>query len=472
MLKRAKKTVYDMLRDDGRRSLANRLISHGIMALILINVLMVVIEAMRGFPERQSQLQFYIEAGSVFVFTLEYLLRLWTANLIYPKMKPIKAYLTYVFSPMALVDIVAILPFYLPFALPVSPVILRLLRMLRLMRLFKMNRYADAATSKTILSSIRDSIVVLDLEQNVLSLNDSAKKLFGVDDAAKNLHVSDIQAWPSEISLTGEEKSAQTIDFEMPGDKFYSATISPILAKEHLLKYVITIRDVTETVLLERAEKERIKGVFGRFVSPDVVKELVEGNVDIQLGGSVKEISVLFVDIRGFTAFSEVNPPEKVVAMVNKYLGLTSVSIQENGGMIDKYIGDATMAIFNAPHDLQDHPLYACKAAWAMKQGAAAIQKEIFEQYGVDLKFGVGVNTGNAVIGNMGSDFRMDYTAIGDTVNTAARLEANAKGGQIIISDATYQQVKDHVEVTDLGILNVKNKKVSIQIYSLDNVLM
>lgn len=225
------------------------------------------------------------------------------------------------------------------------------------------------------------------------------------------------------------------------------------------------------SILAAQNEKQHIQGLFGRFVAPEVVKEIVAGNVTIQLGGVEKELTLLFVDIRGFTAFSEANPPEKVVNMVNRYLSLTSRSIQENGGTIDKYIGDATMAVFNAPSDLPDHAFKAVKAAWAMKQGSVSLREEILRDYGVDLQFGIGVNTGLAVVGNMGSDFRMDYTAIGDTVNTAARLEANAQKGQVLLSDATYQLVKDRVEATDLGILSVKNKKIGIQIYNLENVL-
>ncbi|MCL2049956.1 MAG: adenylate/guanylate cyclase domain-containing protein [Defluviitaleaceae bacterium] len=223
-------------------------------------------------------------------------------------------------------------------------------------------------------------------------------------------------------------------------------------------------------ILAEQHEKNHIHGLFGRYVAPEVVSELMSGGVDIQLGGVEKEVTVLFVDIRGFTAFSEANPPDKVVSMVNRYLALTSRSIQEHGGTLDKYIGDATMAVFNAPNDLPNHALQAVLTGWAMKQGAVSLQQEILRDYGVDLQFGIGINTGMAVVGNMGSEFRMDYTVIGDTVNTAARLESNAQKGQVILSDATYQLVKDYVEVTDLGVLNVKNKKVGIQIYNLEGV--
>ena len=473
-----KRAIYSLLRDDGERGLANRLISRGIMALIILNVVLVIIEAMQGFPEETSRLFFYIEAVSVIIFTIEYILRLWTSDLMYPRMSSAKARFTYVTSPMAIVDIVAILPFYLPFAFPINMAVLRLLRLLRLLRIFKMNRYSDAATSKIVMSSIQEAVIVLDVDQNVLSANKFGKKLLFGDGSSNDssnkqsyVHISKIERWPAELALTGEETTIQTMDFEMPGDKFYSATISPILIKGKLLKQVVIIRDVTEIVLLERAEKERIKSVFSRFVSPDVVNELVEGDVDIQLGGTLKNVSVLFVDIRGFTAFSEINSPENVVGMVNRYLSLTSSSIQDNDGMIDKYIGDATMAIFGAPNELDNHALCACRAAWAMKQGSAVIQKEIHDKYGVDLQFGVGINSGDAVVGNMGSEFRMDYTAIGDTVNTAARLESNSQKGQIIISEATYQRVKDYVKVTNLGVLNVKNKKVGIQIYSLDGLV-
>jgi adenylate cyclase len=201
-----------------------------------------------------------------------------------------------------------------------------------------------------------------------------------------------------------------------------------------------------------------------------VVREIVAGNVQVQLGGIEKVISLLFVDIRGFTAFSETNSPENVVSMVNRFLSLTSRSIQENGGTIDKYIGDATMGIFNAPNDLPNHALCAVRAAWDMKQGAVALRQEILRDYGVDLQFGIGINTGTAVVGNMGSESRMEYTAIGDTVNTAARIESRAGKGQALLSDATYQLIKNAVFAVELGVINVKNKAAGVRVHSLEFV--
>ena len=225
------------------------------------------------------------------------------------------------------------------------------------------------------------------------------------------------------------------------------------------------------SMLIAQNDKQQIKELFGRFVAPEVVNEIISGGVDIQLGGIVKDVTALFVDIRGFTSFSESLPPEKVVDMVNRFLKLTTTAIQQNSGTIDKFLGDATMALFNAPNDVPDHALQAIKAAWTMKKGANVLQEEILTKYGVDLQFGIGINSGTAIVGNMGSDFRMDYTAIGDAINTAARLEQNADKGQIIISDATYQQVKQHVEVTEIGVVNLKNKSVGILVYNVDNLI-
>ena len=227
---------------------------------------------------------------------------------------------------------------------------------------------------------------------------------------------------------------------------------------------------VLAAALSEQHERQRIRGLFGRFVAPEVVNGIIAGEVEIQLGGVVKEITALFVDIRGFTAFSESNPPEKVVDMINRYLALTSTAIRTHQGTIDKFIGDATMALFNAPGNVPEHALCAVRAAWMMKEGSTALREQILQDYGVDLQFGIGINTGNAVVGNMGSDFRMDYTAIGDAINTAARLESNALAGQIIISAETYEKVKKYVDVTDLGVLQLKNKKVGVQVYNVENV--
>ncbi len=223
--------------------------------------------------------------------------------------------------------------------------------------------------------------------------------------------------------------------------------------------------------LEELMERKRITGIFGRYVAPQVVKEiLTKGEAALQLGGTKREITALFVDIRGFTPMSEKVQPEEVVSILNEYLDLCASAIFENGGTLDKFIGDATMAIFNAPLDLEEHALKAVKTAWAMKQGSIPLQEKLTEKYGRSVQFGIGVNTGYAVVGNIGSKTRMDFTAIGDTVNTAARLESNAMPGQILISSVTYEIVRDKVIATPLGTIKVKGKEQELTIYQLDGI--
>lgn len=235
-----------------------------------------------------------------------------------------------------------------------------------------------------------------------------------------------------------------------------------------LLCYLINlVRKYVE----ERLEKKKITDAFKKYVAPQVVEEIAKkGGYQIKLGGENRDIAVLFVDIRGFTPMSESLEPEQVVDILNSYLNLTTNSIFANGGTLDKFIGDATMAVFNAPFDLDDYVYRAVKTAWAIVSGGNAIESKFLERYGKSVSFGVGVNCGPAVVGNIGCDFRMDYTAIGDTVNTAARLEANAKRGQVLISESVYERVKDRVTVEPIGEIPLKGKSKGVFVYSLTGI--
>lgn len=235
-----------------------------------------------------------------------------------------------------------------------------------------------------------------------------------------------------------------------------------------LLCYLINlVRKYVE----ERLEKKKITDAFKKYVAPQVVEEIAKkGGYQIKLGGENRDIAVLFVDIRGFTPMSESLEPEQVVDILNSYLNLTTNSIFANGGTLDKFIGDATMAVFNAPFDLDDYVYRAVKTAWAIVSGGNAIESKFLERYGKSVSFGVGVNCGPAVVGNIGCDFRMDYTAIGDTVNTAARLEANAKRGQVLISESVYERVKGRVTVEPIGEIPLKGKSKGVFVYSLTGI--
>ena len=206
-------------------------------------------------------------------------------------------------------------------------------------------------------------------------------------------------------------------------------------------------------------------------MAPQVVDKISKDkDFKLVIGGENRHIAVLFVDIRGFTTMSESLKPEEVVEILNEYLGLTTKAIFDNGGTLDKFVGDATMAVFNAPFDLDDYIFRAVATAWDMQAGADVIAEKFHKRYGKSVSFGIGVNCGNAVVGNIGCDFRMDYTAIGDTVNTAARLESNARPGQILISSEVYEAVKDRVTVTPIGEIPLKGKSKGVFVYQVDNV--
>ncbi len=223
--------------------------------------------------------------------------------------------------------------------------------------------------------------------------------------------------------------------------------------------------------IFEKLKRKKVINAFKKYVAPEVVEEISKkGDFAIKLGGENRDIAVLFVDIRGFTTMSEVLSPEEVVVILNKYLNLTTNSIFNNKGTLDKFVGDATMAVFNSPFDLDDYEFRAVCTAMDIVEGGKALEKQLMEEYGRTVGFGVGVNCGPAVVGNIGCESRMDFTAIGDTVNTAARLEANAKKGQVLISDVLYERVKERVEVEEIGEIPLKGKSKGVFVYSVTSV--
>jgi len=217
----------------------------------------------------------------------------------------------------------------------------------------------------------------------------------------------------------------------------------------------------------EWLSKRKLLKEFKKYVAPQVLAEMSRsGEFSVKLGGECRDIAVLFVDIRGFTKLSEELAPEQVVEMLNEYLALTTEAVFANGGTLDKFIGDATMAVFNAPVDLPDYKARAVKAALDIVHGAERINERIKKKIDREVMFGVGVHCGTAIVGNIGCETRMDYTAIGDTVNTASRLEGKALGGQVVISETLYRDLADRLIVEPLGVAELKGKAEPIQIYS------
>lgn len=233
----------------------------------------------------------------------------------------------------------------------------------------------------------------------------------------------------------------------------------------------IYIYQIFHKYLVEIFRRRNILRAFKQYVAPQVVEGISKKeDFELILGGENRHIAVLFVDIRGFTPMSEKLSPNQVVEILNEYLALVTKAIFDNGGTLDKFIGDAAMAVFNAPFDLEDYVYKAVSTAKAIKDESKILEKKLMERFGYVVSFGIGVNCGNAIVGNIGCDFRMDYTAIGDTVNCAARLESNAKPGQILISEAVYEQLKDRIKASAIGDMHLKGKENSVYVYELEDI--
>lgn len=221
--------------------------------------------------------------------------------------------------------------------------------------------------------------------------------------------------------------------------------------------------------LTERFRKRKILQMFRTYMAPQVVEELSRsGRYQIELGGRECQIAVLFVDIRGFTSMSEGLPPDKVVGILNRYLGKVTEAIFKNEGTLDKFIGDAVMAVYNAPLDVENYMEKAVRTGLDIIDAVESLNDELERDFGRRIACGVGVHCGPAVVGNIGCDFRMDYTAIGDTVNVSERLESQAKAGQVLISEQIYEHVKDRFRAEYVGELALKGRQDKVKAFVLE----
>lgn len=212
-----------------------------------------------------------------------------------------------------------------------------------------------------------------------------------------------------------------------------------------------------------------MKKAFSNYVSADLVAQIMKNPDSLKLGGEKREISILFSDIRGFTSLSEKLSPEELVQVLNEYLNPMTLIVLEEKGTLDKYIGDAVMALYNAPLDVADHAGHACRSALKMMEKLAELNRSFTERGIQTIDIGIGINTGDAVVGNMGASMRFDYTAIGDNVNLASRLEGLNKvyGTHIIVSESTKLQAGSDLPFREIDLVAVKGKQQPVPIYEL-----
>jgi adenylate cyclase len=215
------------------------------------------------------------------------------------------------------------------------------------------------------------------------------------------------------------------------------------------------------------AQQSLQRSALERFLSPEVV-EMVVANPDIRLGGVNQEVTVMFADIRGFTTMSETMEPSRVVEILNEYFTRVTDVIFDNGGTLDKYIGDAVMAVFGAPISKGNDAAAAVNSAMQIQRLLIELNRDAAAREWPELRVGIGINTGNAIAGNIGSPRRLDYTVVGDAVNTAQRLMANAVGGQILISESTAKKLGKtgkSIDLERLPELKVKGRSEAVPVF-------
>lgn len=217
------------------------------------------------------------------------------------------------------------------------------------------------------------------------------------------------------------------------------------------------------------AERDKVRNLLGKVVSPEIATQLLHS--DLKLGGEEREVTILFCDLRNFTGMSERMPPTEMLALLNRYLDRMSTIIERHGGVIDKYIGDAIMALFGAPIAIPEAANRAVNAAREMASALDLLNRELVAEGKPALAFGIGINTARVVAGNMGSKNRLNYTVIGDGVNLASRLEGLTKdpayGSPVIVSEATLNAMEPRPAARELGEVLVKGKATPVKIFAL-----
>ena len=217
----------------------------------------------------------------------------------------------------------------------------------------------------------------------------------------------------------------------------------------------------------ELKKKEVLKGVFNRYVSQHVADEIFRDPESIRLGGDRREVTVFFADIRGFTSISRRMAPEDIVEMLNRYFTVVTDIVFRFEGTIDKFIGDAVMSVFGSPIKSPEHLESGVKAAMAIKLGVEELNRLRAVQNESALHMGIGLDSGEVIVGNMGSSVRMEYTAVGDPVNTASRLTDLAKGGDILVSEFIYKAIAENVVADEIKAVSIKGFENPVTLYNI-----
>lgn len=240
----------------------------------------------------------------------------------------------------------------------------------------------------------------------------------------------------------------------------------PFSPRELIARVDRSLKSKSSSDRLKRSE-EHTRVTFERFVAPQIVEQLLNNPDSIALGGKIQEVTVLFADLEGFTSLSERTDPERLLHVLNVYHALIGRIIARYGGTIDKFIGDCVMALYNTPVQQEDHIARAVKSSLHIQDEIYWFHQRLEEDY--RLRINIGINSGMAVVGNVGTDRLMNFTAVGDTVNIAARLQDMASRGQILVAQNVYDATQDFVVGRVRGSLPVKGRQQSVSVVQISN---
>ncbi len=319
-----------------------------------------------------------------------------------------------------------------------------------------------------VFASIASGVITADITNQVTLANHAAESILGAVSSelvGHQLNVAlasvsnELEQHLTQVRDTDQQIVGLEISHLMPkrGNVDWRFNLSPLKDESQKTQGVaIVLDDMTERKKLEAQRR-----LFERMVSPAVIEQLNPNS--LQLGGKRGDITTLFADIRGFTTFSEGLAPEKLVSILNRYLAAMAEAVLGQEGTIDKFMGDAIMAWFNAPVPQKDHTLRAVKTALVIKESVEALYKDLPKEF--HLAFGAGIHYGDAVLGLIGTEKRLEYTAIGDTVNTAKRIQENSGKNQILISKAAYERVKKEIKVIPHTELAMKGKTQAMEVF-------
>ncbi len=317
------------------------------------------------------------------------------------------------------------------------------------------------------------SVVLMDTEGRIRSLNRNAERLLSTtqtDAVGKpytDIFGPSLSSRVFSLVLRGTRNDVRTIEATLPGGRRAKlrASAGPMRDARGGVTGVVFVADEdTSSPKLERLaeDQERLREALRRYLGENVA-EMVDARPSfVDVGGRTQLVSVLHADVRGYTTMAEQLPPDQVVNLLLRYHGAAAKAIRETGGTIDRFAGDAILALWNAPAEQPDHVRRALAGALAMRDAA--------QSAGTELGYGVGVHTGEAMVGNLGSDQYQNFTAIGDTVNIAARLQSQAKAGEVICSSAALEAAGPGISATALGALELKGRTAPVDAYRVEGM--